>query len=214
MKIGKSGVSDDTVLIIQEVFNLIKKNNYEDAFFLSSQVMKREDKGDQLFHEWVKSLTEFYACDKKKTAIELLEKVKPKKPENEIHFRIFNTLIIFYAQTEDYENFIKNTEIFLANYHLLKDGELLIKIFSNICNGYYDFEEYKKSLEYCEKNIKIAQEYKIFDARYFKTIMIKIMDLYYLGEKADALELKENFDDFLKITDNLFIKDYIDKDDI
>ncbi|WDV46563.1 hypothetical protein PV797_02430 [Clostridiaceae bacterium M8S5] len=211
MKTDVTSISDNTVLNIQEVFNLIQNYKYEEAFLLSSQIMKRSDSGDQLFHEWVKALAEFYSCDKKETAIDLLEKVKPQKIENEIHFRIINSLMGFYIEIGDEQNFLKYKEKLILNLHLLNISEVIIIILGNIGNGYYEFKDYSNSLDFCNKTIAVAQKHYLFDFRFFKIMMIKIMNLFYLGKSEEAIELKKDFESLLKLADKMNLKKYLDK---
>lgn len=204
-----SKTNDSMILNIQKIFKYLNQFEYEEAFLLSSKIMERKDSGDQLFHEWVKSLAEFYSCNNKKTAIQLLEKIKPNKLENEIHFRIINSLMGFYIEIEDEQNFLKYKEELNSNLHILDNNDLLVIILGNISNGYYVFKNYTKSLEYCEQTIKIMQTNKIFDFKFSKIIMIKIMNLLYLGKVEKAQNLQEDFETFLKITNNLSDKEYL-----
>ncbi|WDV45080.1 hypothetical protein PV797_16355 [Clostridiaceae bacterium M8S5] len=211
MNTDVSNVSDSTVLTIQEVFNLIQNYKYAEAFLLSSQIMKRSDSGDQLFHEWVKSLAEFFSCNRKKTAIQLLEKIKPNKPTNEIHFRIFNSLMSFYIEIEDEINFRKCKKLILSNLYRLNNSELIATILGNVANGYYVFKNHVKSLEFCEKTLKIACEQRLFNKVYTVTIMIKIMNFLHLEMRDKAYELKKDFYVFLEFTNKAKDKKYLDK---
>ncbi|WDV47614.1 hypothetical protein PV797_07995 [Clostridiaceae bacterium M8S5] len=211
MQTNLSNLSDNNVLNIQEVFNLIQSYKYEEAFLLSSQIMKRGEDGDQLFHEWVKALAEFYSCKKKETAIKLLEKIKPAKLENEIHFRIVNSLMVFYVENEDKHNFIKNKEELVLNLHILSNIDLIVRILGNIGNGYYEFKDYVKSLDYCEKTIEVAQKNRFLDFKFYEILMIKIMNLLYLGEREKADELRKDFELLIKISGDINIKEYLDK---
>lgn len=204
-------VNDEAILNIQEIFRHIHHLQYEEAFFLSSIIIERKDNGDQLFHEWIKSLTEFYSCNKKDTAIQLLEKIKPNKLENEVHFKIINSLMCFYIETGYEQEFLKYKEVLSSNLHNLKSEEFLIKIMCNFCNGLYEFKYYKKSLEYCEKSIKIAQKNRLFDFDFSKIMMIKIMDLLYLGEMKKAKNLRNDFETFIKMTNNTSDMELLEK---
>ncbi|WDV46844.1 hypothetical protein PV797_03890 [Clostridiaceae bacterium M8S5] len=203
--------NDNTVINIQNIFNLIQYGKFEEAFLLSSQTMTRGDCGDQLFHEWVKSLAEFYSCKNKKTAIQLLEKIKPDKLENEIHFRIINSLMSFYGDIKDEHNFILYKEKLESILPSITSYDLKFRILVNISNGYYDIKNYKKSLNYCEKSICIAQKHMIFDFKFCNVVMIKIMNLFYLGETEKANDLKMDFTTFLRLTNNLYVNKYLDK---
>ncbi|WDV44250.1 hypothetical protein PV797_12010 [Clostridiaceae bacterium M8S5] len=203
-------INDKVVVNIQEIFNLIRNGKYDEAFLLSSKITDRETQ-DQLFHEWIKSLTEFYSCSKKKTAIRLLEKVKPNKLENEIHFRIFNSLMGFYIENEDELNFMKYKKQLTSKLYRLNNNELSAKIFGNIANGFYVFNNYTESLNYCEKAIKIAQQYKYFDMTFLVAMILKITNMHYAGRIKEAKTLQKDFEIFLKLTDSLDNKKYLDK---
>ncbi|WP_066501965.1 hypothetical protein [Abyssisolibacter fermentans] len=203
--------NDEAILNIQEIFRHIHHLQYEEAFFLSSVIIERKDNGDQLFHEWIKALTEFYSCNKKNTAIQLLEKIKPNKLENEIHFKIINSLMCFYIETGYEKEFFKYKEVLSSNLHNLKSEEFLIKIMCNFCNGLYEFKYYKKSLEYCGKSIEISQKHRLFDFDFSKIIMIKILNLLYLGEITKAKNQKNDFETFLKITNNISDMELLEK---
>lgn len=210
--ISVSNVNDETILSIKRIFNYIQNYQYEEAFFLSSKIIERKDNGDQLFHEWVKALAEFFSCNNKETAIQLLERIKPDKLENEIHFRIINSLMSFYIEIGNESNFLKYEEVLSSNlYKLDNSDELLARIFGNFSNGYYELKNYKKSLEYCEKAINIAQKYRFFNLNFSIIIMIKIMNLFYLGEIEKAQNLKKDFESFLKLTNHLSDIEYLDK---
>ncbi|WDV47488.1 hypothetical protein PV797_07355 [Clostridiaceae bacterium M8S5] len=211
MQTDVENISDNTVLNIQEVFNLIQNYKYEEAFLLSSQIMKRSEDGDQLFHEWVKALAEFYSCDKKRTAINLLEKVKPEKLINEIHFRIINSLMGFYIEIEDELNFLNYKKELISNLCNLNNNEILVKILSNIANGYYVFKNYEESLKYCEKTIKTVQHNKHFDMSFTTTLILKITNMHYQDKIDEAKVLQKDFEIFLKMTDGLNNKKYLDK---
>lgn len=207
----ETNINDNAVVNIQEVFNLIRNGKYEEAFLLSSKITDRGDTQDQLFHEWIKSLTEFYSCNNKETAIQLLEKIKPAKLENEIHFRIFNSLMVFYTEIEDEQHFREYKEKLIPELYMLNNSQLLAKIFGNIANCYYIFKNYKESIEYCEKAIKISQQHKFFDITFLLTTMIKIMNLFYLGDYIKANKLKDDLEILLRMIENLEIKKYLDK---
>ncbi|WDV44429.1 hypothetical protein PV797_12920 [Clostridiaceae bacterium M8S5] len=203
MQNNTSSINDKVIVDIQEIFNCIKNYKYEEAFLLSSMIIERSDSGDQLFHEWVKSLAEFYSCNKKDTAIQLLEKIKPEKIENIIHFRIINTLLSFSIEIGNKTNFLKYYKLLKANMNKLHDDdELHVSITSNFANGFYEFECYEKSLEYCDIAISIAQKNRYFGRPFSISIMIKIVNLFKIGKTIEAKNLKNDFEVFLKITNN------------
>ncbi|WP_432407658.1 hypothetical protein [Wukongibacter sp. M2B1] len=202
--------NDYTVLGIQKIFEHINNFDYEEAFYLSSQIMEKQDNGDTLFHEWVKSLVEFYSCNKKDTAIKLLEKIKPDVIENEIHFRIVNSLMNFYREIKDKDNFMKYRKILYLNLHKIKDKEFLVKVMYNISNGFYTFRDYDRALEYAENSIEIAKNGNVFNIFFSLAFMIKIMCLFYLGRTLEAESLKEIFLDYLKVVGNVNHKDYLE----
>ncbi|WDV44756.1 hypothetical protein PV797_14685 [Clostridiaceae bacterium M8S5] len=195
-------INDKTILNIQEIFKYIHHFRYEEAFLLSSKIMERNDSGDQLFHEWVKSLAEFFSCKNQKTAIQLLEKIKPKNIENDIHFRIINSLMCFYIEAKDRRGFFKYMKSLNTSLHILDNDDLMIKILCNFANGFYEFKSYKEALIYCEKTITIAQKNRSFGINFSLVIMIKIMCLLYLGEATKANKLKKEFEVFAILTNN------------
>ncbi|WP_066501961.1 hypothetical protein [Abyssisolibacter fermentans] len=204
-------VNDNMILNVKEIFRLIHNFQYEEAFLLSSEIMERKDNGDQLFHEWVKALAEFFTYGNKNTAIKLLEEIKPNKLENEIQFRIINSLMCFYIEIGNEQAFLKYKKEINSNLHKLDSEELLVKIMCNFTNGYYEFKNYKKSLEYSEKSIKIAQKYRLFGFNFSLLLIIKIMSLLYLGEITKAKNLKKDYETFLKITNTISDKKYLEK---
>ncbi|WDV46464.1 hypothetical protein PV797_01910 [Clostridiaceae bacterium M8S5] len=202
--------NDNTVLDIQKIFDLIQYGKYSEAFLLSSQAKVNDSNKNRLFHEWVIALNEFYSCNKRESSIKMLEKIKPGKLENELHFRIINSLMIFYLEDKNKENFLKYKDLLLSNIHTVSNNALLIKILSNICNGFYELEYYTESLNFCEKIISISKKHDLYNFRFCKTLMIKIMNLFYLGKHEEANELKNNFECFLKIIDKQNLMECLD----
>lgn len=201
--VSKTHVNDETILNIKEIFKLIDKLEYEEAFLLSSKIIERNDNGDQLFHEWIKALAESYSCNSKETAIQLLTKVKPDELENEIHFRIINSLMCFYIEIGNEQKFLEHKDKLISNLDKLDNDELLTIIMCNIANGYYEFKNHKISLEYCEKAISMCQQYRIFSLNFSVVVMIKIVDLFYLREIEKAKKLEKDFETFLRLTNNI-----------
>ena len=197
-----SDVRDETVINIQKIFRFIQSYQYGEAFLLSSKVTLRNDYGDQLFHEWIKALAEFYTCNGKKTAIQLLEKIKPSIFENEIHFRIINSLMCFYLEIGSELDFIKYHKKLSKNMYKINNNELMVRIYDNFANGFFEFKKYKKSLEYCNIGIQLSQKFRTFDFKFSVTMMIKIMNLFYLNQTDKALVLKKEFETFSKLTNN------------
>jgi len=209
--LGSNKANDNTVIMIQTIFDHINNFEYAEAFFVSSEIMERNEQGDQLFHEWVKSLTEFFTCNKKYEAISLLERIKPDVIENEIHFRIINSLVDFYREVGDKENFLKYKNKIYPEIGKVKNAELKHKIVYNIANGFYTFEDYKKTLRYIEESIAIARENNVFNIFYSLCFMVKIMCLFYLDETEKAENLKSVFESYIEITGNLKHKEYLEK---
>ncbi len=203
--------NDDLVVKIQKIFDNIKNFNYEEAFFLSCEIMERNENGDQLFHEWVKSLVEFYSCNKRDNAIKFLEKIRPTKLENEIHFRIVNSLMCFYREIGNKKDFIKYKKIIYSYIDKVENVELKHKIIYNIANGFYTFKDYEKALEYSDESIAIGREKGIFNMDFSLSIMVKIMSLFYLGKHKEGHELKEMLINYLEVTGNINHKSYLEK---
>ncbi|WP_432408196.1 hypothetical protein [Wukongibacter sp. M2B1] len=208
---GSNRANDNTVIMIQTIFDHINNFEYAEAFLVSSEIMERNEQGDQLFHEWVKSLTEFFTCNKRYEAISLLERIKPDVIENEIHFRIINSLVDFYREVEDEENFLKYKNKIYPEISKLKNTELKHKIVYNIANGFYTFQNYKEALRYIEESIDIARENNLFTIFYSLCFMVKIMCLFYLDEPEKADDLKSVFESYLDIIGNLKHKEYLEK---
>lgn len=206
-------INDDTLVNMQEVFDCIFNYKYEEAFLISSMLMERNMGGDQLFHEWVKSLTEFYSCNEHDTAIALLETIKPKEIENIIHFRIINSLMCFYAEIKSEENFIKYSDEIQSSLHKLSNrNELYARILGNIANGYQIFSHYEQALEYSTQAIKTYQHNHLFNIHFTVTNMVRILSLFYLGKEIEAQEEERNLKFFLKLTNNLDKMKYLEKD--
>lgn len=204
---------NDNILKIQEILEKVNGHEYEEAFLLSSQMIERSHSiEDALYHQWVKALTEFYTYNKKISAIELLEEVRPTALEKEIHFRIVNSLLCFYRNMQNKEKFLKCKNTLYLGLNNLENNELRLVILCNIANGFYTFKDYEEALEYTEEVLKIAKQYSILKLHFSLAIGIKIMCLFYLGNATQAKDLKKEFINYLKITDKLDHRKYLDEE--
>lgn len=204
---------NNNVFKIQKILKKVNDQEYEEAFLLSSQMIEcSHSTEDALYHDWVTALTAFYTYKKREEAILLLEKVKPANLENEIHFRILNSLVVFYSVTGNKKSFLSCKDDLYSGLSNLDNKELEVLVLFNIANSYYTFKNYKMALEYTNQAIKIATKNDIANIFFSLSNILKIMCLFYLGERTKAENLKEEFFYYLKVVDKMDHNKYLENE--
>lgn len=147
----------------------ITQRNYESLKYiygLEKEKSHRLTISDKIYLEWIASLVDFYACDRRERSIERLEKAIKSTHKADINYlQISNTLFNFYYDTDNLARFdmIKeelNTYLQQLTLNTIDELELTIKFNYNLSRYFWLQKEIEIAIKQVTKTIKLCQDYR------------------------------------------------------
>ncbi|HFI0107035.1 TPA: helix-turn-helix domain-containing protein [Streptococcus suis] len=147
----------------------IAQRNYESLKYiyeLEKDKSHRLSLSDKIYLEWVASLVDFYAYDRKDEATERLEKALKSTHKADLNYlQISNTLFNFYHDTENLAKFDTMKEELTAHLQQLtlntiEELELSIKFNYNLSRYFWLQKNTELAIKQVSSTIKLCQEYR------------------------------------------------------
>lgn len=165
-------ISNDSIELIE--FKKIAKTFISQRNFESLKYIYELEKGkshrlslsDKIYLEWIASLIDFYAYDKRDKAIDRLEKTIESIHKADLNYlQIANTLFNFYHETGNLVSFDLVKEE-LTNYmkqlalNTIEELELSIKFNYNLSRYFWIQKDIDLAIKQITSTIKLCQEYR------------------------------------------------------
>lgn len=176
---------------------LLRNNDYKSLKYLYDIEVSKAAKftlSDQIYFDWIRSILLFYYENKKQKGIDLLLETLRKISDNNIVFlNLSNTLLVFYFETNQFENFSSMYSTVSSTYKniiptTIEEFEVILKFRYNICRYLWLSDKDNECLEEVLSAISFSKQYKFW---------YLLPDLYcILGNISERFSTNENLKEY------------------